>query len=237
MNSKHIAKLRLVKDGVEVRKDSSKLTRELDDLMNNGDVEKAGLEWFEQKQLSFDGVSSAIFTECVRAAKLARTAGSQQVRYPPLIIRYAIYLRSKLKKSGYDFFAQTFKFPTARTLSNYDSLDFCTENGVMLETIRSLGEKLKVGVKNQAGEWNRMGTLAFDSMHVKQKVVFDAHTMQIVGFENDALDEDVLQKEFQALEVDMEDSKYDADVLRLTWGGTPFGQGENIIEQNSTHDA
>ena len=42
-----------------------------------------------------------------------------------------------------------------------------------------------------------MGSLAFDFMSIKDKVKFNPHLIKLVGFEQEALSEDVLLKELQ----------------------------------------
>ena len=49
-------------------------------------------------------------------------------------------------------------------------------------------------------EWMRMGSLAFDAMSIKEKVKFDPHSNELVGFEQGALTENVLLKEMEELD-------------------------------------
>ena len=56
-------------------------------------------------------------------------------------------------------------------------------------------------------EWMRMGSLAFDSMSIKDNVKFDPHTNEIVGFEQGTLKEDVLLRELNDLEQKQSDDK------------------------------
>ena len=45
-----------------------------------------------------------------------------------------------------------------------------------------------------------MGSLSFDSMSIKNKVKFDPHSNELVGFAEGALKEDVLLRELVALD-------------------------------------
>ena len=49
-------------------------------------------------------------------------------------------------------------------------------------------------------EWMRMGSLLFDYMLIKNKVKFDPHTHELVGFNEGALKKDVLMKELESLD-------------------------------------
>ena len=51
----------------------------------------------------------------------------------------------------------------------------------------------------------RIGTMAFDSMSYKAKVKFDLHLHKLVGFEKEALKEDVLLKELEGLDNSLTD--------------------------------
>ena len=56
------------------------------------------------------------------------------------------------------------------------------------------------GLDNGKIGWIRMGSLSFDSMSIKNKVKFDPHSNELVGFAEGALKEDVLLRELVALD-------------------------------------
>ena len=51
----------------------------------------------------------------------------------------------------------------------------------------------------KGGEWLRSGVLKFDEMTVKEKLCFNAHTMELVGFVGGAIDNNVIKQELDQL--------------------------------------
>ena len=165
---------------------------------SNGDL-KAG------KRL----LARLLWNQLVIATRDAKSKGSKQVRYHPVMIRFAMMIRSKMNRGSYDFLASVFNLPSSRTVSKYDSVDGSSKDGVLYEVVRllkgRLGDKIRNGKQNGMTddqiEWMRMGSLSFDSMSIKNKVKFDPNTHELVGFAEGALKEDVLLQELDALDV------------------------------------
>ena len=63
------------------------------------------------------------------------------------------------------------------------------------------------GANDSKLEWMRMGSLSFDSMSIKNKVKYDSHSNELVGFAEGTLKEDVLLKELNALDESSSNSK------------------------------
>lgn len=102
-------------------------------------------------------------------------------------------------------------------MAYYDSVDGSSRDGVLFDVVRLLhgrlvdairDGKLK-GITDSKIEWMWMGSLSFDSMSIKNKVNFNHHTQELVGFAEGFLTDDVLIQELDAL-----DSSYEIKALR-----------------------
>ena len=104
----------------------------------------------------------------------AKLKGKTQVMYYPIMIRFALMLRSKMNVGTYEFVVKVFNLPSSRSVSNYNSINRSSKDGVMLEVVRILGKKLTDAMKiakesgrsNKMVEWMCRGSLAFDSMSI-----------------------------------------------------------------------
>jgi len=72
--------------------------------------------------------------------------------------------------------ANVFDLPSDRTLSNYDTLDGQSKDGILHETLRQMEHECgqrAVGVdvmNSKCGKWLRSVILKFDEMKVKEKL-------------------------------------------------------------------
>ena len=69
------------------------------------------------------------------------------------------------------------------------------------ETEHEFGQK-KTSVKSinlRHGEWMDLDVLKFDEMKVKEKLIFNPHKMELVGFVGGAINNDVINEEFRWL--------------------------------------
>lgn len=137
----------------------------------------------------------------------------KNVRYCPIIIKFASYLKAKAGNAAYSFLADVYTLPSIRTIDSYSTLDSNSEDGVLYETLNDCERLLNIilasrpnATKNEK-EWARMVILKFDEMKVKKKICYNFHTHEIVGFEEGALNIDVLKKEFNALHQNVDEDE------------------------------
>ena len=71
----------------------------------------------------------------------AKKSGKKRVRFDPIFIKFAIYLRSKANNSTYQFMANIFNLPSDRTLSDYNTLDGQLKDGILHETLRQMEDE------------------------------------------------------------------------------------------------
>ena len=98
-------------------------------------------------------------------------------RYHPMIIRFCLSLASK-SGSAYDELRSTniLKLPSRRTLRDYkNAIRPCVgiNPGIVAELIKTTS-------KLQGGQ--RFEVISFDEMKVKEDLVFDKHTGDLIGF-------------------------------------------------------
>jgi hypothetical protein len=144
-----------------------------------------------------------IFNEYLKQATLAKQHGKRVMRYPFVIIRFAIALRLKLGINKYEFMRKCFYLPNVRTLSDYASPGINDPDGVLF-TVLAHEEKMYdsyyAGKRNEIpaeDSYSRMGTLGYDSMVCRQGMHFNMATHELVGVGKNALDLDVILHEFK----------------------------------------
>jgi hypothetical protein len=86
-------------------------------------------------------LTRVIFNECLKQAAVAKQYGKRVMRYPFVIIRFAIALRLKLGINKYEFMRQCFYLPSVRTLSDYASPGINDPDGVLF-TVMAHEEKM-----------------------------------------------------------------------------------------------
>ena len=96
------------------------------------------------------------------------------------MIRFCIGIQDKLKKGKYEFLRKVFNLPSARLLSQYDSIGGNEPDGVLYTVLQSIQHEFKL--TDEKDEWRRMVSLKFDACHICDKVKYNPHTNQLVGF-------------------------------------------------------
>ena len=172
----------------------------------DGDVLQSGLnDLGDRDTISQGELIEFLWKESVANFVKAKRSGKGNVRFDPVFIKFAIYLRSKVNTGAYKFMANVFNLPSERTLSNYDTLDGNAKEGILHETLRQMEHEFNNRLKDvdcmnpRHGEWMGSGVLKFDEMKVKEKLVFNPHTMELVGFVGGAVGDDVVTEEFRRL--------------------------------------
>jgi len=126
------------------------------------------------------------------------------------MIRFCVGIRDKLKKGKYEFLRKVFNFPSARLLAYYDSIGGNEQDGVLYTVLQSIQHEYKLTI--EMDEWLRMVSLKFDACHICDKVKYNPHTNQLVGFSHDAFDKNVLLEDLNKLTgVHVEDFKTRVD--------------------------
>ena len=64
----------------------------------------------------------------------ARRHGKRNVRYCPIMIKFASYLKSKAGNAAYSFLTDVFTFPAVRTIDSCATLGSNLEDGVLYNT-------------------------------------------------------------------------------------------------------
>ncbi len=137
-------------------------------LFNKKMLEKGYKKMKSQLQVNETEVFEILFQECITVNSKVQVQGNAKGHlYSPLLIRFAIMLRSSLSQSKYEIIRKVFGLPTNATLCEYRSADTTSEDGLMHETCRQQSiamHKLKV----PRGDFRWHLALSFDSHTVKE---------------------------------------------------------------------
>lgn len=197
--------LRLQKKLTEmIKNEGLKLDKEQAEDLFHEEVQSKAKKYFEENEIDKNDLAFVLWSKSLDAYNQKQKKGSKQVRYHPVMICFALFLRQKLNKGSYDMAARVFHMPSSRTLASYDSLDGNSQEGICHETLRSARENLAnlFQVKKMSDdekEWARCVSVSCDAMTHKSGLIFNSHTNQLVGFSDNGFDENVIHSAFSAL--------------------------------------
>ena len=109
----------------------------------------------------------------------ASRGNSRGMRWHPLMIRCCIYLRHQ-SQSAYETLWQCISLPSQRTLRDY-TYHVRPTSGFSVDVDRELHRAANL---DQYKEREKYVILLLDEMHVKEELVYDKHTGQLIGFVN-----------------------------------------------------
>ena len=123
------------------------------------------------------------------------------------MILFCIGIRDKLKKGKCEFLQKLFNLPSARTLAHYNSIGGNEPDGLLYSVLHTIQDEYNL--KDEKDDWLKMVSFKFDVCHIADKVKYNPHTNQLVGFSYNAFDKDVLLKYLNKLAntVTVENSK------------------------------
>eukprot|EP00978_Attheya_sp_CCMP212_P047092 scaffold421221_cov91-Attheya_sp.AAC.2 len=185
----------ILKELLEERRGGDAYSINADLLFNSQAIDLAD-QYFDDENIPQDHIVRYLFAESCRASAQARKSGSNNVRYSPIMIRFAISLFNKLKKDKYEFLRKVFNLPSSRRLNDYMSPGGNAPSGIvfdLLEQQRTLFEGNNKDLERL--DWRRHGSLSWDSCCIRDKLTFNSHSLELVGFADDAFDIDVVKAE------------------------------------------
>lgn len=95
------------------------------------------------------------------------------------MIRWCIYLKSK-STIAYDTLRKVLKLPSGRTLRDYTHL-YNPKLGFQTEVDQEIGAEFKV---DELAEWQKHVGLVIDEMKVKEDIVYDKNSCELLGYVN-----------------------------------------------------
>ena len=190
---------KLLKTGIDVCTDQAELI--FDDQTEKDAKKVLESEFKENDSVTQKELLSYLCKQTWENVRKAKKCGKRTVRYCPIILKFATFVRSKMGNTAYNFLADAFTLPSSRTLNNYNTFDTNSEDGIMHETIRDMESDFNAQKSTSSTDlvnavWRRKGVLKFDEMKIKEKVAFNPHTNEIIGFDS-KLKDDVLEKEIK----------------------------------------
>ena len=134
----YFVNLRLQKKVKEMIKNKGlMLEKEQAEDIFHEEVQRKAKKYFETNEIDKNDLAFVLWSKSLDAYNQKQKKGSKQVRYHPVMIRFALFLRQKMNKGSYDMAAKVFHMPSSRTLASYDSLDGNSQEGICHETLRS----------------------------------------------------------------------------------------------------
>lgn len=147
-------------------------------------------------------LAAYLFDEAKQKVDAARLHGSRTIRHCPLFLRFGAIIRRQLGTSNglYDLLAKAFGFPSGTTVAKYASPGAHEPDGVQYETLlqrqKIFDDKFP---KADRLDWNRHGSLAWDSMYIRDGIVLDYHTLETLGFTEEFYSESVVRDQLRSL--------------------------------------
>ena len=155
------------------------ISEEQSDFIFNSKTRKDMLDYFQDEATQTITQSELIKYLAIstwdNAAK-KKKSGKRSVRYCPIMIRFASYLKNKAGNAAYSFISEVFTLPAIRTLNEYDTLDGNAEDGFLHETVKDVEETFnswEIEGEEKIHLWRRTGILKFDEMSIKEKILYN----------------------------------------------------------------
>ena len=109
-------------------------------LISNKDTEQAYTTIRDQNVDSVDQ-KELIGYLCKRYwqnTRRAQRSGKKTIRYCSIVLTFAIFVRSKMGNTSYDFLSAAYNLPSNSTLNQYDTLDSSAEDGLMHQILADM---------------------------------------------------------------------------------------------------
>ena len=111
--------------------------------------------------------------------KAAAQKNCKQMRWHPTVIRWSLYLKSK-STTGYNALRKVIKLPSDRTLRDYTHV-YDPRLGFQVDVDKQVCNEFKV---DEVAEWQKYVGLVFDEMKVKEGIVYNKNSGEIIGYVN-----------------------------------------------------
>jgi hypothetical protein len=217
-DSKHLKKLHIIIIRLRAkrsRKNGVRLPDGLQDIFEKTSDEDAS-KWFsEEMQVSDDDIRHILFMESLKNARIAQQSGSKRMRHSPLMVRTCIKINQKLGRRDYDELAKTFFLPSQRTVDKYKTIGANEPDGIMhdtcAESMSDFEEIFSDAEDEDMKKWGRHGCLGYDAAKCRDRVVYNFHTGELMGFAYDAFDVNIISEEWAAASKQVE-SEFDSTV-------------------------
>ena len=122
-------------------------------------------------------------------ANCAKKAGAHSCRFSSVVICFCVGLLDKLKKRMYECVQKVFNLPSVGTLSHYNSIYGNEPDDVIYSVLQYLVDEYNLG--ENIDDWKRMVSLKSNAYHISDRVLFNFHTGELVGFTEDTFYVDI----------------------------------------------
>ena len=108
-----------------------------------------------------------------------KTSDRRQLRWHPMIVKWALHLKLQ-SSSAYRTLRSTLVLPSEHTLRDYTHF-YETKSGFDENVDKQLMKEAQVDV---IADFQRYVCLVFDEVRIKENLVYDKHSLQVIGFVN-----------------------------------------------------
>ena len=123
--------------------------------------------------------SDQFFEILLKDQAKALTVPKRQMRWHPLVIKWCLRSFTKSHAAYEDLRNSGFlRLPSGRLLSDYKNFS-SPRSGWQTSTIKAMKEKYE---KTKYGKREQVGGLFFDEVKIKERLVFDPSTFELIGF-------------------------------------------------------
>ncbi|KAK3929501.1 Opticin [Frankliniella fusca] len=152
---------------------------------------------FQQEYNNMTPVQRIFWSEQMKALSCQKKPSS--IRWNPFLIKMAIHLRMKTTSQGYKYIQNFIKLPSERTLYDYTHA-VQSKEGIQDAAVADLVHKSSSYKEEHLKYFN----LEFDEMHIRQDIVINKKTGEIIGYAN------LRQVEKDLADIEAEISKTDS---------------------------
>ena len=158
-------------------------------------VGKAVKKKFAKKKLierhlkDHTGDTSDIFFEILlKDQAKALTTEARQMRWHPIVLKWCLHMYNKSHSMYEDMrSSKMLKLPSGRTSSDHRNFDY-PQSGWQSKHLQNMLNRFKTATISNHG---KLGMLVFDEVKVKEGLVFDPSTWELIGFTDLGSDKDI----------------------------------------------
>ena len=134
------------------------------------------------------GTSDTFFEILLKDQAKALTTEARQMHWHPIVIKWCLHMYNKSHSMYEDMrSSKMLKLPSGRTLSDYRNFDY-PQSGWQSKHLQNMLNRFKSAkISNR----DKLGMLVFDEVKIKEGLVSDPSTWELIGFTDLGSDKDI----------------------------------------------
>ena len=138
-------------------------------------------------------ISDTFFEILLKDQAKALTIEARQMRWDPIVIKWCLHMYNKSHSVYEDMrSSKMLKLPSGRTLSDYRNFDY-PKSGWQSKHLQNMLNRFKSA---KISNCSKLGMLVFDEVKIKEGLVFDPSTWELIGFTDLGSDKDIENLDF-----------------------------------------